>query len=121
MGAKMERSVTTTVLPVLIITMLLLVFSPDQVEGGRQLKSQEKVLEQPQTFFGGVGSPLGFFTSPPGSRSTGTGGSVPGSSSGAFCYLFPGGSCVPALPSTTPSTGHGSIGVGSPPAVGSPP
>ncbi|KAF5454236.1 hypothetical protein F2P56_023916 [Juglans regia] len=113
MRAKMERSVTTTVLLVLITMLLVLVFSPNQVEGGRQLKSQEKV-EQPQTFFGGgVGSPLGFFTSPPGSSRTGT-GSVPGSPSSAFCYLFPGGSCVPAPP-TTPGTGHGSIGVGSPP------
>ncbi|KAB1202037.1 hypothetical protein CJ030_MR8G029116 [Morella rubra] len=90
----------------LILTVLLLVLS-SSAEGGRQLKSEEKV-EHPQSFFGNGGSGgIGGFLPTPG-MAGGIGGIGSGPSS--ICSFFPTG-CVPVQP-VNPG---GSIGVGSPP------
>ncbi|KAK4595298.1 hypothetical protein RGQ29_013655 [Quercus rubra] len=91
----------------LMLTILLLVLSSD-VEGGRQLKSNDKV-EHPQNFLGGIGGVGGFIPSPGFAGGIGSGS---GSGPSSFCTFFPGG-CVPILP-TIPGSGV-PIGVGSPP------
>uniref|UniRef100_A0A2N9EXD9 Glycine-rich protein n=1 Tax=Fagus sylvatica TaxID=28930 RepID=A0A2N9EXD9_FAGSY len=85
----------------LMLTMLLLVLSSD-VEGGRQLKSNEKV-EHPQNFAGGMSGIGGFIPSP------GFAGGI-GSGPSSFCSFSPGG-CVPAVFPTIPGS---PLGVGSP-------